>query len=154
MTFYPKRKMRLIHILLLICLFPMSCLAEEWEDWEEDEDEDLEYFFSTRQKSTISDFPLQEIGGEELSNAAIAGALRANNSSGSLTAKPIYEQEQEENDKQKSSDALKDDELLKQGIAIPIDQFPTTTPQFEQPIYSQPTGRTYGGHMTQTFERP
>lgn len=142
---------RLFQIFLLVFMLPMGSFAEEWEDWEE-EDEDLEQFFSTRQKSTINDFPLQEIGGDELSNAAIAGALRANSSSG-LTAKPIFEQEKEENDKKKSGDALKEDELLKLGKDLPTNQFPVFTPETFQPIYQQPTGRTYTG-STHTIERP
>lgn len=145
-------KMKLVHLILLICLFPIRCFSDELDEF--DEDEDLEYFFSTRQKSTIDDFPLKEIGGDELSNAAIEGALQANSSSSDLSAKPIYEQEKEESDKKKSGDALKKDELLKLGKGLPINQFPVSTPQFQQPIYVAPTGRTYGGHSTHTELRP
>ncbi|KZY29096.1 MULTISPECIES: hypothetical protein [unclassified Oleiphilus] len=140
------------HFMLLCFLIPSISLSESPdEDW--DEDEDLEYFFSTRQKSTLEDFPLQEIGGEELSNAAIAGALKADTSSGQ-NAKPIYLQEKEDSDKQKAGDALKEDELLKAGEDLQLNQFQIPTAEFQQPIYSQPTGRTYSAHSTNTISRP
>ena len=72
-----------ILILLTLASIQSVSIAEEF-----DEDADLEDFFSIRQKSTLSDFPLQEIAAEELSNAAIEGALQANTNIGTK-AKPI-----------------------------------------------------------------
>lgn len=143
---------KFIFLLIFSFLFYLPTHAEDLEE-EWDEDEDLELFFSTRQKSTLEDFPLQEIASDELSNAAIAGALRANTSSG-LRAKPVYEKEKEETDKKKAGDALKEDEMLKLGDSVPLNQFPLSVPEFQQPIYSQPTGRTYIDHSTSTTSRP
>ena len=139
---------KLTYLLLFAALLSFNISAEEW-----DEDDDLELFFSTRQKSTISDFPLQEIPGDELSEAAISGALRPN-SSPSQSIKPAYQQEKEADDKKKAGAVLKEDELLKLNNDFPLDPFPVSGPEFQQPIYQQPNGRTYGGHHTHTIERP
>lgn len=139
---------KFVYLIVFSILFPTSILAEEW-----DEDEDLELFFSTRQKSTINDFPLKEIPGDELSDAAIAGALRPNTSP-SQSVKPAYLQEKDAEDKKKAGDILKDEELLQLNNDLPLNPFPVSGPEFQQPIYQQPNGRTYGGHHTHTIERP
>ena len=77
--------------LALICL---NVNAEDDLDWELD--------FSIQQKSTKDDFPLQEISQEELSNAAIAGALKTAPADEKVRdARPAYAQESEENDQRK-----------------------------------------------------
>ncbi len=139
---------KIIYLVLLSSLYPQSSLAEDL-----DGDEDLEYFFKSRQKSTIEDFPLQEIASEDLSAAAIAGALRVDGATGE-EGKPAYLQEKEASDKKKSSEGLEQDERLKLDDKQTLNQSQISAPQLQQPIYQEPTGRTYGGHTTHTILRP
>jgi len=122
---------------------------------EDDLDWDNEYDFSGYQKSTIADFPLQEVGQDELSNAAIEGGLQAtSNQRFNTTGKPIYVQQQEENEKEKTT-ALKSakSEIATDDI-LDINKNLPSLPVFTQPDYIAPTvGRTYGTHTSHTVER-
>lgn len=132
-------------VLLFCSLSYQAVIADEFDD--------LESFFSIRQKSTLDDFPLQEIGGEALSDAAIEGALQVNTASGNQ-AKPIYLEEKEHSDKEKSGEALKEGEQLSTDSALEIKQFRVIEPHFQLPVYQQPSGRTYNEHHSTTVERP
>ena len=138
----------LVGILLFASLSYHPAIAEDFDD-----DDDLESFFAIRQKSTLDDFPLQEIGGDALSDAAIEGALQVNTASGNQ-AKPIYLEEKEHTDKEKSGEALKEGEQLANDSALEIKQFRVVEPIFQLPDYQQPTGRTYNEHRSNTIERP
>lgn len=123
----------------------------------EDIDFELELEFSRQQKSTLENFPLQAIDQETLSDTAIAGALQVQTQSTVSTGengKPIYQEQSEGNQKkqvERLSDTkrtmLSEDEILKFSQNLP------TQPRI-QPIYQQPTGRTYVDHQTTTLSRP
>jgi hypothetical protein len=124
-----------------------------------DDDFDLEFDFSRHQKSTLENFPMQAIDQEELSDAAIEGALQVQNSgnqSSGSNGKPVYEKLKEEDQKKQTEEVLSDaekdlvgsDQLLKFSEIIP------NQPQFQPIIYQQPTGRTYTDHQTTTLSRP
>lgn len=137
---------------LVLLLFIEGCFAD-------DDDLDFEFDFSRHQKSTLENFPMQEINQEELSDAAIAGALQVQ-TRGTQTSddsgKPVYEKIKEEDQKKQTEEVLSDsekdivgaDQLLKFSEIIP------SQPQFQPIIYQQPTGRTYTEHQTTTLSRP
>ena len=131
--------------LFIALLFSNSALAEE-------DDLDLDYYFSIKQKSTISDFPLQEIGAEELSDAAIAGALHANSTGNDLDAKPIYEEQEEASNKEKLSKTGKEKDLLVEEKLLQFSQH-APAPQVHIPEYITPSIRTLQINST-TVERP
>ncbi len=121
--------------------------AEEELDWELD--------FNIERKSTIEDFPMQEIGQEELSDAAIGGALQATSSGlAGASGKPAFEEQNERSNRQKKSEldlepeAVTADDLLRfsQGVPEPI-------PYSQGPLVI-PNGRTYGQLNNTAFERP
>ena len=118
---------------------------------DEDDFDDLDFDFSIRQKSTISDFPMQEIGQEELSNAAIAGALQTYDAEKS--DKPIYEEQDDKNEKRKKIELTKNDEKPDIDDYLKFKHNQTSIPQFQQPTYNTPNGRSYNGHNTATVER-
>ena len=114
-------------------------------------DDDLEFYF--KQKSTLDNFPLKEIGQEELSEAVIEGALQAS-SAGSIgnTGKPAYA-EQKDIDEKRSKSELKAeingpklDDILKFSQNIP------EIPQIPQQPFEIPNGRTYAGHSFNAVE--
>ena len=119
----------------------------------EDED-DFEFDFSIRQKSTLADFPMQEIGADELSNAAIAGALQATSADEQeKTGKPAYAQELEDSEKRKQEELVGPDneqtaeDILKFSQSIPI--------QIEIPRepFKIPDGREVT-HFNKFYEHP
>jgi len=108
----------LIVYLLYFSLSPTYVYADE---------DDLEFDFRIKQKSTLADFPMQEIGADELSNAAIAGALQATSADEQeKTGKPAYAQELEDSEKRKQEELeepnneQQPDDILKYSQAIPI----------------------------------
>jgi len=117
-------------------------------------DDDFELEFFIKQKSTISDFPFQAIGQEELSDAAIEGALKAT-STGAIekSGKPAYAEQNDSSEKRKQSELEPVnteptiDDILKYG------QEPPSIPQLPQEPFAIPDGRTYGGHSFKAFER-
>jgi len=133
--------------LALLIVVSMPIFAEEELDWE------LE--FGIQQKSTIEDFPLKQIGAEELSDAAIAGGLQST-SAGQTggSGKPAFEEQKEDaNKRQKSEldieqDSLSPDDILRfsQGVPDPV-------PYSQGPLVI-PNGRTYGQLNNSAFERP
>jgi len=140
----------IVSLIFTALIFSSGVVFAE-DDW------DLEFDFSDNIKSTIEDFPLQEIGQDELSDAAIAGALQAtsSNSSHKSTGKPIYVEQQEDDEKDKISlTNLKDKEELDiQGLEG-IDQLIQPLQEFIQPTYSAPTlGDYHGTHTYKTVER-
>jgi len=119
-----------------------------------DEELDFDYDFSVHQKSTIDDFPLKEIGQEEMSNAAIAGGLQARSANKRGKGKPVFLEQKEANEKKLKSDVESDDSTLNEEDSIKYGQLQIRQPQFQMPIYQQDTGRSYNGHETHTVERP
>lgn len=122
--------------------------AEEELDWELD--------FEIEQKSTIHDFPLKEIGHEELSNAAIEGALHTGGAyQQDQEGKPAYQQEAESNDKKEITQVEKEnlDERDANQLLNSFNTLPPPAMDLQAPIYQIPNGRTYGHHETFTVER-
>lgn len=129
-------------LLLSICI---PCLAEE--------DFDFELEFGIKQKSTLADFPLQEIGADELSNAAIGDALGSSAAQSANTeGKPAYEEQNELDNKRKkeelkiSNSNQNVDDFLRNSLA-------PQAPQFPQQVFSEDLGRTVQ-HNNTAFERP
>ena len=138
-------------IWILVILSSNSFAEDEFDDSEFD---DLDFEFSIQRKSTLNDFPMQEIGQEELSNTSVAGAL----SSRAMlqSKKPIYQEKEEENEKKLTKDADKTNEENEQSEIndmLKYSQIQTSAPQFQEPIYNTPNGRTYTEHNTHTVER-
>jgi len=138
---------------LLITLFSLLinsfALAEDELEWELD--------FEINEKSTLSDFPFEEIDGDELSEAAIEGALR--NTGGYQVdgqGKPAFSQEKEVDDKRKVSELKKDDDNLpdEEDILRFSNFAPAAVPQFPEQVFQIPNGRDYGHLETMTVERP
>ena len=140
-------------IFVLCLLFSIQfCIAEELEDI------DFELEFANHKKSTIENFPFQEIDQEALSDAAIPGALQVQTQHGSnadMNGKPIYQKQDEENKKKQTEVVLSDSEKEKVSDKelLNFSQILLTQPVI-QPIYQQPTGRTYTEHHTTTLSRP
>lgn len=136
-----------LRIGILILLSPLV-LAEDELDWELD--------FEIKQKSTLSDFPLKEIGQEELSNAAIAGALQKNTSlQQESSGKPAYQQEEEALNKNKVARVEKrelDENIDAESFLQSIPQLPPTI-DFQPETYKIPDGRTYEHWENTTVER-
>ena len=131
-----------------VCLLLLTaiCTAEELDEI------DFELEFASQQKSTIENFPLKEIDQQELSDAAIEGALQVQtNKSG----KPIHQKQDEEEQKKQTEEALSDAEkdLIDESELLKFSQILPAQPVI-QPIYQQPTGRTYTEHQTTTLSRP
>lgn len=117
------------------------------------EEFDFELEFGIKQKTTLNDFPLQEIDGDELSNAAIGNALGTSSvSSAGGQGKPAYEEQDEQDNKRKK-------EELKLGENLPdVDDFLRNSlapqaPQFPQQDFAEDLGRTVH-HNNTAFERP
>lgn len=134
-------------IAFLICsvLACSSILAEE-------DDFDLEFEFGLKKKSTIRDFPLQELDSEVLSDAAIAGALQAS-SAGSGSGKPAYLEQKEKDEKQSKSELKLDPDYAADNEALRYGQPTPQFIQFELPVYQMDTGRI-NQHNNTAFERP
>ncbi len=132
--------------LSLLLAFSFSVTAEETEDF------DFELEFDLRKKSTIQDFPLQEMDAELMSDAAIEGALQAT-SAGSGTGKPAYLEQKERSEKQSK------EELKLENDPSAVDEslrFGQSVPQFipyQAPVFEMDTGRTVQ-HNNTAFERP
>lgn len=119
------------------------------EDIFDDSDyDDIDFDFSIQQKSTLADFPMQEIGQDELSNTAIAGALTTQ--AALKSKKPTNEENEEKRLKQKAD---KENDLSEISDTLKYSQIQISAPQFEAPIYNTPNGRTYTEHNTHTVER-
>ena len=134
----------IIVALALICL---NVNAEDDLDWELD--------FSIQQKSTKDDFPLQEISQEELSNAAIAGALKTAPADQKVRdARPAHAQESDANDKRKVEELETSEKDKLEKSALTIFAIPEAPPiDFQQQTYKVPDGRDYGHLETHTIER-
>jgi len=139
----------IVWILLILTSFTFA--EDEFYDSEFD---DLDFEFSIQQKSTIDDFPMQEIGQEELSNTAVAGALATH--AVLQSKKPAYEEKKEEGEKLRKQKADKKNEENDQSEIdnmLKYSQIQPSAPQFEAPIYTAPNGRTYSEFNTHTVER-
>lgn len=140
--------MRLLTTLLgLLWLFPLSCLADEFDD-------EFEFDFRVKPKSTLQDFPMQEVDSEALSNTAIAGALQATSSGAQEeTGKPAYTKEAEITNKRKqgeinlSNEPLNEDDILRFSQGAPELILPPQEP------FKIPDGREITHHVFEAFER-
>jgi len=134
---------------LLLALPLTAAIADDELNWELD--------FEIKEKSTLDDFPLQEIGGDELSNAAIEGALQTSSNFGQdKQGKPAYSQEEEADDKRKVEELDSPEQKQQREDALQLfGQFdPNQGVQLPDQIYQTPNGRTYGHLETNTVERP
>jgi hypothetical protein len=135
-------------------MITLSSFALADDEFDDSEFDDLDFEFSIQQKSTLNDFPMQEIGQEELSNTAVAGALSTN--AVLQSKKPVYLEKDEESEKQLNKTADKKNEENEQSEIndmLKYSQIQISAPQFQAPIYNTPNGRTYDVHNTQTVER-
>ncbi len=132
---------------LLVCCLLASTLL-----FAEDDDFDLEFEFGLQKKSTIGNFPLQELEPEVLSDAAIEGALQAT-SSGSGSGKPAFMEQQEQSEKQSKSELKIESDPTAGNEAFRFGQPTPTFIPYQQPIYEMDTGRI-NQHNNTAFERP
>lgn len=142
------------HYSIIGVMLILSSLTYAEDQFDDTSYDDLDFDFSIHQKSTLDDFPMQEIGQEELSNTAVAGALSSHTALQSK--KPIYEEKEEENEKllnKKANKKSKEHDLAEISDILKQSQSQIPAPQFQQPIYNTPNGRTYTGHNTHTVER-
>lgn len=142
------------HYSILWLVLIMSSLAYAEDGLDDMDYDDIDFDFSVHQKTTIDDFPMQEIEQEELSNTAVAGALSTHTALQST--KPIYVEKVEENEKLLKKDAStksEENDLGELDKILEYSQSQIPSPQFQQPIYSAPNGRTYTEHNTHTVER-
>lgn len=117
-------------------------------------DFDPEFEFARQQKSTIDNFPMKEIDQEEMSEAAIAGALQVQTKLNTDTGKPIYQKMDEDEGRKQSKEAVSErDQLKKEQVLLFSQELPSQL-DFQPIIYEQPTGRTYTEHHTTTLSRP
>lgn len=140
--------MKLLFSLLLVCVLSHA-VADEDLNWELD--------FEIKEKTTLDDFPLQEIGGDELSNAAIEGALQTSSSFGQdKQGKPAYSQEEDADDKRKVEELDSPEQKEQRENALQLfGQFdPNQGVQLPDQVYQIPNGRIYGHLETNTVERP
>lgn len=141
-----KTSTLMLTVLLPLASASFSAFADEEDDF------DLDFYFSKKQKSTLEDFPLQEIGSEELSDAAIAGALQTNSSGNNLDAKPVYEEQKEATDKKKVAATGKEKDQLEAEKILQFSQ-QAPPPQIQLPEFVTPSIRTLQVNST-TVERP
>jgi len=142
------------HYSIIWILLILSSFTFAEDGFDDAEFDDLDFEFSIQQKSTLDDFPMQEIGQEELSNTAVAGALTTH--AALQSKKPAYEEKEEQNEKllnKKADKKNEENDLSEIDNMLKYGQIQISAPQFQQPIYSAPNGRTYGAHNTQTVER-
>ena len=139
-------------IIWILVILSSNAFAED--EFDDSEFDDLDFEFSIQRKSTLNDFPMQEIGQEELSNTAVAGALSSH--AMLQSKKPIYQEKEEENEKKLTKDADKTNEENEQSEIndmLKHSQIQISAPQFQEPIYNTPNGRTYTEFNTHTVER-
>ncbi len=141
-----KINLCLVFILLSSMLFSYSYA---------DEDINLDLEFSIQQKSTLDTFPLKEIDQDSLSDMVIEGALLVQSNNADGIAKPVHEKVKEESDKNKAKSTISDgkSDILSESDTLKFSQSLPVIPQI-QPVYSEPTGRTYADHQTTTTFRP
>ena len=138
-------------IFWILLIFSAFTYAEDTLD--DPEFDDFEFEFSIQQKSTIDDFPMQEIGQEELSNTAVEGALSTR--AALKSKKPIYEEKKEENEQNLSKEADKTNEEVEQSEIdkmLKFSDLQIPVQQYQEPIYTEPNGRTYTEHNTHTLD--
>ena len=125
--------------ILFLCI--QAAVAEDELEWELD--------FEIRQKSTLSDFPLQEIGQDELSNAAIAGALQKTSSLQQAgEGKPAHQQEEESSNKAKVELVEKDQLEETQDAEALLQSFSNLPPPVDFSARNLPD--TYRDGLTNT----
>ncbi len=139
---------RVMIVLSCMSLCLPSALAESGDEY------DFELDFGIKQKSTIENFPLQEVGQDTLSDAAIAGALRSTNAGNAdQSGKPAYAEQNEVSEKQKKSELDLDREKVRlEDLVQTIPSLPPSV-QFDQQPFSMPNGRMVNNNNS-AFERP
>lgn len=139
--------------------FSTSLHAED-DPFAFDDDDEYEFEFEVKEKSTLANFPLQAIEGEELSDTAIAGALQATRGSGQGEKdRPAFLVEEENEDKQELSDK---EERDRSRIAAVEDENPAPLEIFIPPTAENlpntdvwtPSPRDYGHHEVDMTFRP
>lgn len=119
------------------------------------EEDDFEFDFYIKQKSTIEDFPFQEIGQDQLSDAAIAGALQSTSAgTGEKKGKPAYAEQKDKSEKQQQSELESSEDAPSIDDIRRFSQLNTPTAPIIQadPLYD-PAGVTYQGHNFDAVER-
>jgi hypothetical protein len=136
---------------MLLLLMALSVSAEEPGE----SDFELDFLINTR--STIGDFPLQEIDQDALSNAVIEGALKSTSAGiGPVAGKPAYTELGEQEARSKNEQLLVEVESgsLNASEFLDLANIPDAPPpQIELPAYQEPNGRHYDHHQTWTVER-
>ena len=142
------------HYFILPLLLILASLSYAEDASDDDDYDDLDFDFSIQQKSTLEDFPMQEIDQEALSNTAVAGALTTH--AALQSKKPAYKEKDDENEKllkAKGDKKNTENELAEIKEMLKYSETPIIAPQFEAPIYNTPNGRVYTELNRHTVER-
>ncbi|KZX73492.1 hypothetical protein A3715_02855 [Oleiphilus sp. HI0009] len=123
-----------------------------FDDFNESFDEEFDFDFTFTPKSTIDTVSLESIDNPELSDAAIAGALKTSvEFSGEGTDKPAYERVAEREESQKKIE--REETETRKGQDAEQNAFPETPSPFIEEQFVYDTGRTLEIKTT-TVERP
>jgi len=118
------------------------------------DEDDFEFEFFIKQKSTISDFPFQEIGQDELSEAAIDGALKASSAGiAEKKGKPAYAEQQDDTEKQQQSELEPIEIVPNEDDLLRFSQNNSLAPAMQGDPFYNAAGRNYEGHSFNAVER-
>jgi predicted outer membrane protein len=115
--------------------------------WAEDENFEFDMDFNIKGKSTIEDFPLQEVDSQELSNAVIEGALQKTSAgSREVNVKSAHAEQLDKEGKEKDSELSaapdKKEVTLEEWQRVSNAMIPE--PAVRMPVFQEPNGRVYG----------
>lgn len=115
--------------------------------WAEDENFEFDMDFNIKGKSTIEDFPLQEVDANELSNAVIEGALQKTSAgSRNVSIKSAHVEQLEKEGKDKDSELTsapdKEEVTVEEWQRVSNAMIPE--PEVRMPVFQEPNGRVYG----------
>ncbi len=139
-------KMALLIVLMTASLY----VAAEDENYEFDMD------FNIKGKSTIKDFPLQEVDSQELSNAVIEGALQKTSAgSRNVSVKSAHaeqlDSEGKATDSKLSLSSDQDEEVEEEWRRANSAMLPDQ--EVRMPVFQEPNGRTMDHNVMLSNER-
>lgn len=113
----------------------------------EDENFEFDMDFNIKGKSTIKDFPLQEVDAQELSNAVIEGALQKTSAgSRNVSVKSAHAEQLDSEgkalDSELSLSSDKDEGIVEEWQRTNSAMIPE--PEIRMPVFQEANGRVYG----------
>lgn len=128
-------------------MLSLVLLTASLNAWAEDENFEFDMDFNIKGKSTIEDFPLQEVDSDELSKAVIEGALQKTSAgSRNVSVKSAHadqlEQEGKEKDSELTSVSDKEETTVEEWQRVSNALLPE--PEVRMPVFQEANGRVYG----------